>query len=63
MTIKPDPQDFAVIEQQYGPLPAHASVKQQAYRYRLAQAEKLIRETQTALEVEDAIAALKRAEH
>jgi hypothetical protein len=41
--IKPDPQDFAEVERQYGPLPDNASREALLYRYQLAQATKLIR--------------------
>jgi hypothetical protein len=44
--IKPEPperQDFDRIEREYGPLPAHASAKEIADRYRDAQAARLIR--------------------
>jgi hypothetical protein len=43
MKIKPDRKDFDAIEQQYGRLPHTATVQEEAKRYRLAQAAKLIR--------------------
>jgi hypothetical protein len=39
----PDPEDFAAIEAEHGPLPHDATVQRAAERYRLAQARKLIR--------------------
>jgi hypothetical protein len=42
-TIKPDRQDFEAIEHEHGPLPDDATTQDQADRYRLAQAAKLIR--------------------
>jgi hypothetical protein len=41
--VKPDPEDYAQIAREYGPLPYHATIKEQAERYRLAQVAKLIR--------------------
>ena len=41
--IKPDAQDFAALEREYGQLPSNASDAEYADRYRLAQANKLIR--------------------
>jgi hypothetical protein len=42
--VKPDKQDFDAIEKKYGPLPANASERQHAERYREAQAHQIIRE-------------------
>jgi hypothetical protein len=42
--IKPDREDYARIEKEYGPLPANATDGETAERYRLAQAAKIIRE-------------------
>jgi len=41
--IEPDPQDYKAIEREHGVLPSSATVEQHAYRYQLAQAQKLIR--------------------
>jgi hypothetical protein len=41
--LLPDDDDYLAVEQEYGALPAHATDKQFAERYRLAQANKLIR--------------------
>ena len=41
--IEPDPEDFAAVDAEYGPLPHDASDKYATDRYRLAQATKLIR--------------------
>jgi hypothetical protein len=41
--IRPDPIDVAMVERDYGPLPATATLHEQAERYRLYQAAKLIR--------------------
>jgi hypothetical protein len=41
--IKPDIEDIKAIEQQYGTLSSNASNTEAAERYRLAQANKLIR--------------------
>lgn len=41
--IKPDPQDFAEVERQYGPLPDKPSQEALLLRYQLAQAAKLMR--------------------
>jgi hypothetical protein len=47
--IEPDPEDFAVVDAEYGPLPHDASKEQATDRYRLAQATKLIRLNSAAL--------------
>jgi hypothetical protein len=41
--IKPDPEDYAAVECEYGPLPPKASRAQHLYRHQLAQANKIIR--------------------
>jgi hypothetical protein len=41
--IKPDPQDHKAVDQEYGVLTVNASINEQAYRYWLATANKLIR--------------------
>jgi hypothetical protein len=41
--VKPDPEDYAQVEREYGRLPYHATIKEQAEHYRLAQSAKLIR--------------------
>ena len=43
--VRPDPEDYAQIEREYGTgtLPPNAATEEQAERYRLAQAAKLIR--------------------
>jgi ABC-type anion transport system duplicated permease subunit len=41
--INPDPEDFAAIQREYGPLPRDATEAEVAHHYRLAQAKKLIR--------------------
>jgi hypothetical protein len=43
---KPDKQDFDAIEKKYGPLPANASERQHAERYREAQHIKLSEKTE-----------------
>jgi hypothetical protein len=47
--IAPDPEDFAAVDAEYGPLPHDASEKQATDRYRLAQASKLIRTNSPAI--------------
>jgi hypothetical protein len=42
--IKPNQQDFAAVEKEYGPLPPNASQAVLDERYRLAQAAKVIRQ-------------------
>jgi hypothetical protein len=44
VAVKPDKQDFAAVEREYGPLPPSASKAARAERYRLAQAAKIIRQ-------------------
>ncbi len=46
MPIIPNEQDYEAVEREHGPLRPNATVKEQAERYRLAQANKLIRLTQ-----------------
>jgi hypothetical protein len=41
--INPDPEDYAAVRREYGPLPANASDAECGKRYRTAQAHKLIR--------------------
>ncbi len=41
--IKPDPEDYADVEREDGPLRWGATLAERAHRYRLAQAAKLIR--------------------
>jgi hypothetical protein len=41
--ISPDPQDYAAVLREHGPLPANASEAEVADRYRDAQAAKLIK--------------------
>jgi hypothetical protein len=41
--VKPDQQDYTAIERTRGPLPKNATAQEAAERYRLAQANKLIR--------------------
>ena len=43
MSIKPERTDFELVHWEYGPLPANATVAEQADRYRLAQAAALLR--------------------
>jgi hypothetical protein len=43
MRIKPDAEDFAAVEQQYGRSPIFASDKEVLKRYQRAQAAKLMR--------------------
>jgi hypothetical protein len=38
VAVKPDKQDFAAVEREYGPLPPSASKAARGERYRLAQA-------------------------
>jgi hypothetical protein len=40
--VKPDPEDYAQVEREYGPLPWNATTEEQGERYRLAQSAKLI---------------------
>jgi hypothetical protein len=47
--IAPDPEDFAAVDAEYGPLPHDASEKQATDRYRLAQASKRIRTNSPAI--------------
>jgi hypothetical protein len=42
-SLKPDQQDFNLVEKEYGPLPPNPSQAALAERYRLAQAAKVIR--------------------
>jgi hypothetical protein len=42
--IKPEKQDIEAIERKYGPLLAAASEEQRAHRYRLWQAQALLRQ-------------------
>ncbi len=44
VAVKPDKQDFAAVDREYGPLPPTASKAARAERYRLAQAAKIIRQ-------------------
>ena len=44
MAVKPDKQDFAAVEREYGPLPGSAGKAARAERYRLAQSAKIIRQ-------------------
>ncbi len=43
-SIKPDQQDFNLVEKEYGLLPSNPSQAALAERYRLAQAAKVIRQ-------------------
>jgi hypothetical protein len=44
-----DPEDFVAVDAEYGPLAHDASGRQAADRYRLAQANKLIRLNSAAI--------------
>ncbi len=44
--IEPEQKDYERIEKEHGPLPANATDKEAAHRFRLAQAAKLIREVE-----------------
>jgi hypothetical protein len=44
VAVKPDKQDFAAVEREFGPLPATAGKAARAERYRLAQSAKIIRQ-------------------
>ncbi len=48
-SIKPDQQDFNLVEKEYGPLPSNPSQAALAERYRLAQAAKVIRQLEVVI--------------
>ncbi len=43
VSIQPEPQDFEMVEREFGPLPLDASESEAAHRYRLAQATTILR--------------------
>jgi hypothetical protein len=43
VSIQPEPQDFEMVEREFGPLPLDASESEAAHRYRFAQATKILR--------------------
>ena len=43
--IRPDQEDHDAIDREHGPLPPNPTMEQRADRYRLAQANKLIRQS------------------
>lgn len=42
VSIQPEPQDFEIVEREFGPLPLDATETEAAHRYRLAQATKIL---------------------